>query len=209
MRLKNLIAVSILAVTGMVWVLPILWMVTASFMSYQSIITVNLSSKALTLENYRTLLNDNSFPTHLRNSLVITIVGTCLATLLGSFSALYSVRNRRFSKYFLYWIVTSRIIPPAAFLLPSFLLFQRLGMINSLITLIMVGFVLNYSLVFWLMRGVFTQIPRESEYSALIDGASRLRAFSRPPSGIQLRGSSLCPCLPGYLSGMNFSYRLC
>jgi len=177
MRIKNAAAFLLLALIAFVWVMPILWMIMASFMPYQHIIAFDLSGGSFTIGNYKILFFTDVFPKHLRNSLVITICGTFLATVLGSFSALYSVRNRRFSRYFLYWIVTSRIIPPTAFLLPSYLMFQRLGMLNSIITLILIGFVLNYSLVFWLMRSVFAQLPREMEYSALMDGASRLRAF--------------------------------
>ncbi len=177
MRIKSLTAFIVLALAALVWAMPILWMLMASFMPYQNIITFDFSGSLFTLENYKSLLFTDAFPKHLRNSLVITISGTFLATVLGSFSALYSLRNKRFSSYFLYWIVTSRIIPPSAFLLPLYLMFQRLGMLNSMITLILVGFVLNYSLVFLLMRSVFTQIPLEMEYSSLIDGASRLRAF--------------------------------
>jgi multiple sugar transport system permease protein len=177
LRIKGPAAFLVLALGALVWATPILWMIMASFMPYQHIIALDLSGSSFTLENYKTLLFTDAFPKYLRNSLVITISGTFLATALGSFSALYSLRNRRFSRYFLYWIVTSRIIPPTAFLLPSYLMFQRLGMLNSMTTLILIGFVLNYSLVFWLMRSVFDQIPREMEYSSLLDGASRLRAF--------------------------------
>jgi len=176
MRTKEAVTPSLLILVVTVWALPIIWMIAASFMRYQNIITADISLKAFTFENYKQLFN-LTFAKHLRNSLVVTGCGTLLATTLGSFSALYSIRNRAFSKSFLYWIVSSRIIPPAAFLLPFYLMFQRAGMLNSLISLILIGFALNYSLVFWLMRAVFTQNPREMEYSALMDGASRLSAF--------------------------------
>jgi len=177
MQIKTAVAFIILAIVALIWIAPVAWMVTASFLPYQRIIAVDFSWNSLSLANYLSLFHNDAFPRHLRNSLLITIIGTILATLFGSFSALYSMRHRRFSRYFLYWIVSSRIIPPAAFLLPSYLMFQRLGMLNNLVTLVLIGFALNYSLVFWLMRSVFAQIPREMEYSALIDGASKLRAF--------------------------------
>lgn len=175
--IKKLFIVLILASVIIVWLLPIAWMIFASFMSYENIISYKLSWESLSLDNYKNLFLNDEFSEYLSNSLIITVSGTAMATLFGAFSALYSVRSKKFSKYFVYWIVSSRIIPPSAFLLPAYLMFQYFDMLNSVGTLILIGFALNYSLVFWLMRSVFSQIPREMEYSAIIDGASNLRAF--------------------------------
>src|SRR5208282_5519145 len=105
MRIKEIGAFLLLSLIVLVWLLPILWMVMASFMPYQNIIAFDVHVRSFTIANYKALLSYGDFPKYLRNSLVITIAGTLLATVLGSFSALYSVRNRRFSRYFLYWIV--------------------------------------------------------------------------------------------------------
>ena len=177
MQIKKVGFYILLSLIIVIWLSPVIWMGLASFMPYQSIISYEFSWNSISIDNYKSLFQNAEFRTYLRNSMIITTAGTAIATLLGSFSALYSVRSKKFSKYFVYWIVSSRIIPPAAFLLPFYLMFQYLGMLNSITTLVLLGFALNYSLVFWLMRSVFSQIPREMEYSAIMDGASNLRAF--------------------------------
>ena len=173
---KTFISLALLLVI-IIWSFPVIWMVAASLMPYQKIITVDLSWNSVTINNYIGLFNAKNFLQHLRNSCLITLFGTIGSVGFGSFTALYSVRNKSFSKYFIYWIVSTRIIPPAVFLLPAYIMFKSLGMLNNVITLMILGFALNYSLVVWLMRNVFKQIPREMEYSALMDGASRLKAF--------------------------------
>ena len=154
-----------------------MWMIFGSFMPYEKIITADFSFSNFTFHNYLDIFKSKQFVYHLYNSCVITLSGTFFSVFFGSFSALYSVRNKRFSNYFSFWIVSTRIVPPAVFVLPLYILFKSMGMLNEIVTLIIMGFVLNYALAFWLMRNVFRQIPREMEFAAQIDGASKLRSF--------------------------------
>jgi len=167
----------IIATLIFVWILPILWMIVASFLPYQKIIAFDVSWEAITLKNFLKLFFTENYLKYLRNSCLVTFIGTIGAVGFGSFTALYSIRNKSFGRYFVYWIVSTRIIPPAVFLLPAYIMFKNLGLLNNIFTLIILGFALNYSLVVWLMRNIFKQIPQEMELSALVDGASRLRAF--------------------------------
>jgi ABC-type glycerol-3-phosphate transport system permease component len=173
---RTLIYLTILILI-IIWTLPILWMIIASFLPYQRIIAFDFSWESITINNYYNLFYTDNFLEYLRNSCLITFIGTTGAVGFGSFTALYSVRNKSFGEFFIYWIVSTRIIPPAVFLLPAYIMFKNLGLLNNIITLIILGFALNYSLVVWLMRNIFKQIPQEMEFSALVDGASRLRAF--------------------------------
>ena len=178
----------LLSILTLLWLFPILWMFLASFMPYENIIAVNFSLNSFSIKNYQDLFSFSNFPSHFMNSLLISLLGTIAAVFFGSLTAFVSLRNKRFDRYFLYWIVSTRIIPPAIFLLPLYILFKSIGMLNNRITLIIIGFILNYSLVVWLMRNVFRQIPREMEFSALIDGATRTKAFFKTTFRYSLPG---------------------
>lgn len=177
--LKVFIAYFFLTVITFFWLIPIIWMVLASLMPFENIISVNLALPSFTFENYRQLFLSEDFFKYFSNSLWISLLGTVTAVFFGSMTAHISLRNKTFKRYFLYWIVSTRIIPPSVFLLPLYILFKSIGLLNNLVTLAIMGFIINYSLVVWLMRSVFKQIPRDMEFSAIIDGASRLKAFSQ------------------------------
>ena len=77
----------------------------------------------------------------------------------------------------LFWIISNRILPPVVVVLPVYLMFQRIGLLDTHIALIATYTAINLPIVVWLMRDFFAGIPVDLEESAQIDGASRLRIF--------------------------------
>lgn len=77
------------------------------------------------------------------------------------------------------WIISQRILPPVAVALPIYVMFQSLGMLDSLWSLIILYTAVNLPIAVWLMRDFTAQVPLELEESAIIDGAGRLRIFLR------------------------------
>jgi multiple sugar transport system permease protein len=78
-----------------------------------------------------------------------------------------------------FWLIAQRMLPPVAVILPIFIMFQRLGILDSLWALIIVYTAANLPLAIWFMRDYFLSIPMELEESAFIDGASRLQVVLR------------------------------
>ena len=76
-----------------------------------------------------------------------------------------------------FWLVSQRILPPVTVVLPLYVLFQHLGLIDTRTALIIAYVAANVPIVVWLMRDFFRSIPLELEESAMIDGASRYRIF--------------------------------
>ena len=74
----------------------------------------------------------------------------------------------------LFWIISNRILPPVVVVLPVYLMFQRIGLLDTHIALIATYTAINLPIVVWLMRDFFAGIPLDLEESAQIDGASRL-----------------------------------
>ncbi|MCS7220083.1 MAG: carbohydrate ABC transporter permease [Anaerolineae bacterium] len=76
-----------------------------------------------------------------------------------------------------FWMISQRILPPVAVVLPIYILYQRLGLLDTRIALITTYVATNLPIVVWLMRDYFQTIPVELEECAAIDGASRYRIF--------------------------------
>jgi multiple sugar transport system permease protein len=76
-----------------------------------------------------------------------------------------------------FWLISQRMLPPVAVVIPIYVLFQRLGLLDTRAALIITYLAVNLPIVVWLMRDYFLTIPVELEECAAIDGASRYRTF--------------------------------
>jgi len=107
-----------------------------------------------------------------------------LAVVLGFvlFITLAQTIGRRFRRSLrnndiAFWMISQRILPPVAVVIPIYLLFQQLKLLDTRTALIITYVAVNMPIVVWLLRDYFESIPVELEESASIDGASRFRIF--------------------------------
>ncbi len=114
------------------------------------------------------------------------LAGVPFALAAASAIALYIIValtvGRRFSASFknndiAFWIISQRILPPVAVVIPIYFLFLNLNLLNTHISLIATYTAANLPIVVWLLRDFFNSIPVELEESALVDGANRLQTF--------------------------------
>ncbi len=101
---------------------------------------------------------------------------------LAVFILLAQTIGRRFQKALAnddiaFWMISQRILPPVAVVIPIYILYQRLGLLDTRLALITTYVATNLPIVVWLMRDYFQSIPIELEECAAIDGASRYRIF--------------------------------
>jgi multiple sugar transport system permease protein len=90
----------------------------------------------------------------------------------------YSIaRFRTGGDTFATWVISNRMIPPIVIVFPVFLLYVKLGWVDSRFGLILLYTAFNLPYVIWMMRGYIQDVPIELEESALVDGASRLQTF--------------------------------
>ena len=117
---------------------------------------------------------------YLINSIVISAVSTFVAVVLGAMAA-YGFARFSFAgkRHLAFWILSTRFAPPVAFIVPIYLMVQKVGLLDSHIALILIYTAMNLSLVIWILRGFFAEIPIEIEEAALVDGYSRLQIFWR------------------------------
>ena len=140
---------------------------------------------SLTLNNFRAMFGllpavEQGLPVieYIRNSLVTSITSTAIAVILGTMGGYAFARHKFRGKGTLFLgFMLSRTIPGVALSLPVFILWSRLGLIDTSAGLILVYLALNIPFTVWLTDGFFRQIPIELSQAALIDGATRWQAF--------------------------------
>jgi multiple sugar transport system permease protein len=104
------------------------------------------------------------------------------AVALALFVLLARALGRRFERAvgngdILFWILSQRILPPVVTVIPIYMMFQSVGLLDTRIALILCYTVVNLPIVVWLMYDFFVSIPIDLEESAQLDGASRLTIF--------------------------------
>jgi multiple sugar transport system permease protein len=117
-----------------------------------------------------------------RNSLTAALGSATLALVLGAMAA-YGLSRYRYRRWknndIAFWIISQRMLPPIAVVVPYFILFNRLEMIDNILTLVLVYTAANLPLVVWLLRDYFADLPLELEEASMVDGSSRYGAFVR------------------------------
>jgi multiple sugar transport system permease protein len=114
------------------------------------------------------------------NSLVIGFGSTFLAVLLGTLAAYgFSRFKVPLKDDLLFFILSTRMMPPIAVAIPIYLMYRELGLTDTKLGMILLYTAVNISLAVWLLKGFIDEIPREYEEAAMIDGYTRLQAFRK------------------------------
>jgi len=112
------------------------------------------------------------------NSIIIAFGSTFLAVLLGTLAAYGFSRFRvPLKDDLLFFILSTRMMPPIAVAIPIYLMYRELGLTDTKLGMILLYTAVNVSLAVWLLKGFIDEIPREYEEAAMIDGYTRLQAF--------------------------------
>lgn len=112
------------------------------------------------------------------NSIVIGFGSTFLAVFLGTLAAYgFSRFKVPLKDDLLFFILSTRMMPPIAVAIPIFLMYRQLGLSDTALGMILLYTAVNVSLSVWLLKGFVDEIPREYEEAAVVDGYSRLQAF--------------------------------
>jgi multiple sugar transport system permease protein len=179
-RLGRVVAVVILLIGLLITFMPYAWILFTAFKLPvdANAVPPNIFSP-YTLINFQHLLA-GSFPGSVWVSVVITTVST-IPTLIIGVPAGYALSRGRFRTGRLLggWLLFSRLIPSVVFILPMYLFFHLLGLINTFQGLALAYMTGLLPFTIWLMAGYFADIPVDLEEAARVDGASRLQTFLR------------------------------
>ncbi|MBT9292410.1 carbohydrate ABC transporter permease [Prosthecodimorpha staleyi] len=114
------------------------------------------------------------------NSVVIAFGSTFFAVALGTMAAYGFSRFRvPLADDLLFFILSTRMMPPIAVAIPIYLMYRELGLSDTKFGMILLYTAVNVSLAVWLLKGFIDEIPREYEEAAMIDGYTRLQAFRK------------------------------
>ena len=128
-----------------------------------------------TLENFRAVFAQHNFFRYLMNSLVIATLATAISLALG-LPAAYSIAKYRQGKVGLL-ILVARMTPFVSYLLPWYIIFRHLKLIDTFTALTITHLIITMPMVIWLMISFFESVPRELEDAAMIDGCSGWQSF--------------------------------
>ena len=159
-------------------VAPVFWLVIMSIVPAKQLTEIPLRwlPEVLDLSRYAKLFSLEqgsqglAFLSAMRNSLTVAFGATAIALLAG-IPAAYSFS--RFGKMpLLYGVIVTYMLPPVALILPLYMVFSALGLLNTTIALIIVYCTILLPFVTWLLKSGFDNVPLDVEEAARIDGAS-------------------------------------
>jgi putative aldouronate transport system permease protein len=149
---------------------------TTNLESYEN--TIKLWPREPSVEGYRVLFQRVAILRPLMNNALVTVVGTTLHVLFCAMAGYVLVRERFPGKTLLVIVLTiPMMIPFEMIILPVYVTVKRLGLMDTLASLILIGMVSTFSIL--LMRNYFREIPRSLEESAFIDGANESTTLFR------------------------------
>lgn len=159
--------------------LPLLLMLSGAFRQTPDILDDPLGlPTTLDTSNFRQVWSDSSFPTYLLNSVVVTVGGVVLGTVVSVLAA-YPLGRWRFRGAGLLtaFFLSGLMLPIRLGILPVFYLLQSLGLVDSRIGLILLYGASGVPFCVFVLIAFFRQVPAELEDAARVDGAGELRTF--------------------------------
>ncbi|MDX2972897.1 carbohydrate ABC transporter permease [Kribbella solani] len=165
-------------VVGILFVLPVLWMLLTSFHSEEDAAKNPPDVAApLTLAGYKSFFDTGPWPS-IANSLTASILSTVLVILLA-FPAAYALSIRPVRKWtdVLFFFLSTKMLPVVAGLLPIYLFAQKTGFLDNIWLLIILYTSMNLPIAVWMLRSFLSEVPVEILEAASVDGASLTRTL--------------------------------
>jgi multiple sugar transport system permease protein len=167
---------------------PIVMMIVTSFKPDSAVLTKPPTFVFKpTLENYIYAFQEADFALFIKNTLIVSLVSTFFVIVLGSLASYSFARYNVGEGHVMFFILTTRMFPAIAVILPYFILFRGIGRtaigellnigLDTLGALVITYTMFNLPFAIWLMFSFFQEIPVELEDSARLDGYNRFQVF--------------------------------
>ncbi len=162
-------------IIGLIIFFPILWVFVLSFKAEGDAIRtpVEVLTSAWTLESYGIVQERSDYFKHFVNSIIISLGSTLLGLMVAvpAAWAMAFVPGRR-TKDILMWMLSTKMLPAVGVLYPIYLLFIKLGLLDSRFGLVLVLMLINLPIIVWMLYTYFREIPGEILEAARMDGAT-------------------------------------
>lgn len=184
----DLVRYAIIIILLIFFLFPIFWMIATSFKPDAAVLTKPPTWVFTpTLDNYRYAFAKADFILFLKNTLIVSLTSTLLVVAMGSLASYSFARYDVGKGHIMFFILTTRMFPAIAVVLPYFVLFREIGRtavgqflnigLDTTGALIITYTMFNLPFAIWLMFSFFQEIPVELEDSARLDGYSRFQVF--------------------------------
>jgi multiple sugar transport system permease protein/sorbitol/mannitol transport system permease protein len=178
--LRSLLLVVLVSLVMALWAFPVLWTFVTSLKNEVDVMAYPpLFIFSPIWRNYPDVLfGPTSILPHLMTSLVIAMLTTAVTILVAVPAAYGFARLRFFGRRAIgFYVLATQMLPRIGFVIPFFLLFNKIGWIDTYRGLVTVYLTFSLPFAIWLLVSYFEDIPREMEEAALLDRANRYRAF--------------------------------
>ena len=170
----------ILLIGAAITTIPFLYMFSTSLKEKTYILEIppSLIPEKPTISNYITALNVNNFKLYFLNSLLVSLCTVILVLLFSSMLA-YAFSRFKFpgNNILFYSMLITLMVPTIIYIIPEFILIKNLHLLNSLSGLILIYTSTQLPVYTFLLKGFFSEIPREIEEAARIDGCTMFRIY--------------------------------
>ena len=168
----------LVVIVALVMMVPIAWIALAAFKQHVDVYQLKLLFRP-TLENFALVFDS---PYHLGrkllNSTVVSFVTVAIAIPIATCAAYSFSRFRmRGERVMFVMILATQFVPAVVIVLPFFLLFRDLGILDTRTGLILVNLSIVTPFAIWMIKGFIDGIPRDTEEAALVDGSTRLQVI--------------------------------
>jgi multiple sugar transport system permease protein len=186
--LRTWIEIGLLALLAVAMLFPVVWMLETSLKDGRDIYAVpaKIIGFDVTLDHYKDVFvqrgssGASDLAVSFKNSVLVAGFSTLLATLLGVPAAwAYSRFTLKAAKDQLFFILSTRFMPPVVVVIPIFLMYRDLDLIDTKLGLVLIYAAFNLPFTIWMMKGFVDEVPAEYEDAAMLDGYSRFEAFWR------------------------------
>lgn len=176
--ISSLVLYIVKIIVAVIMLLPIIWILTGGFKTLTEFTTSSdILPHEFTLENFSYIFNNSNIFLYVRNT-VLLMVGTTAGTLLSSSLVAYPLARMEFKGRNLIFtiIIMTMLIPNIALIIPQYIMFGKIGWLDSLLPMIVPAcFAYPYNV--FLFRQYFRSIPKELDESATIDGCTKAQIF--------------------------------
>jgi len=186
--LRSVVEIVLLAVLLVVMLFPVVWMLETSLKEGRDVYAVpaKLLGFDVTFDHYKDVFvqrggtGASDLAVSFQNSVLVAGLSTIIATVLGVPAAwAYSRFTLKAKRDQLFFILSTRFMPPVVVVIPIFLMYRDLSLIDTKLGLILIYSAFNLPFTIWMMKGFVDEVPSEYEDAAMLDGYSRFEAFHR------------------------------
>ncbi|MBO6727807.1 MAG: carbohydrate ABC transporter permease [Rhizobiaceae bacterium] len=179
---EKLLCYVVAIVFSIVLIAPIAWLLSSAFKDQLGIFQSPpvLFTDNPTLDNFREVLADKQFTDAFWNSVIIG-VSTVILTMVFATPAAYGLSRMRsgFKVGLLSWVLLVRAAPGMIYIVPYFVAFNQIGLMDTKTGLVLINSVFTIPLAIWIMIAFFDAVPKEVEEAAHVDGATRVQTLLR------------------------------